>query len=224
MTLQKLPYFFILLIFCSCQGQTNQYNLKYGVGQIDSLQTLSTLTSQEQQMDSLLQNITWFNGAFRNNRSRIFLESFKNGQLQSGGDPGLATGLPAPCMCYIDKDTIYIKTWIGFFGAIGFGMKIYKDEFSSQFIIQIDQSDTYKVNLADKNFTGQAIVNSKYQKLVFMTRPSFKLDEQLTGVLEITTNNYYEKKYDTVDTLSVKGKIYFTCKTRQMTLRDQLMK
>ncbi|WP_153796600.1 hypothetical protein [Foetidibacter luteolus] len=223
MKLQKISHFFILLIVSSCQSQTGQYNLKYVVGEIDSLQSFSKLTSQEQKMDSLLQNSTWLNGAFRNNRSRIFMESFENGQLNTGGDSSLVTGLSAPCMCYTDKDTIYMKTWIGFFGSIGFGVKIFKDDFKSQFIIQIDEPDTYKVNLSDKDFTGQAIVNSKYQKLSFLTRPSFKIDEQLTGILEITTNDYYEKKHNGVDTLSVKGKIYFTCKTRQMTLRDQLM-
>ncbi len=223
MKLQNIKYLLILLATYTCQGQTKHNSSKYTVGQIDSLQSFSTLTSQELRIDSLLQSNTWFNGAYRNNRGRILLHSFKNGQLQSGGDSNLVTGLPAPCMCYIKKETIFIKTWTGFFGAMGFEIKIFKDEFNSQFIIQIDQPDTYKVNLSDKKFTGQAIVNSRYQNLTFLTKPNFKLDELLTGSLEITTNNYYEKKYNSIDTLSVSGKIYFTCMTRKKTLKDKLI-
>jgi hypothetical protein len=221
MRLQKIQIVFLLATFCSCSGQSNNKGSKFSVGQIDSLQTFSLLRPNEQRMDSLLHNTSWFNGTFKNNRSRIFLEEFKNGESQQV-DSGFDTGLSAPCMCYLNNDTINIKTFVGFFGAFGFLIKIYKDDFNSQYIVSIDQDETYKSDSSASKFSNQAVVKNKIQKLILSTKPNFKLDEQITGVLEFKTNDYYEKVNETsVDTLFETGKIYFTCKTRKKTLLDQ---
>jgi hypothetical protein len=225
MRFRNITYFFTLFICFSCQAQKAEYNIKYAIAELSGIKGFLKLTRAEQKMDRLPNDSTWFNGTFRNNRSRIFLANFENGQLKDGSDSTLKTAFPAVCMCYLHKDTIYIKTWAGFFGVIGFNMKIYQDEFSSQYIIQIDQPDTFKTDSSDKKFTGQAVISNKYQQLTLRTKPNYAINEQLTGLLEITSKNYYEKKSENVvDTINVKARVYFTCKTRRMTLKDLLMK
>lgn len=43
-------------------------------------------------------------------------------------------------------------------------------------------------------------------------KPTQKIGQQLTGLLNFTTENYYEKNQShSLDTIYLKGKIFFTC-------------
>lgn len=219
-------FIFLLFAYFTCQGQEEKYNRKFSISNPLGLDAFLLLTSDEKKMDSLFKKNDKLveYGPYINNRSRIYVSIFRNGVPEYVDTSSVKRQASAECMCYINNDTITIKTWIGFFVAIGFTIKLHKDEFTSKYIIQVDQPDTFKTSLNDKNFTGSAVVDSKFQKLHLTSIPSFKPNEQITGFLEIVSNDFYEKRSkDNIDTISVIGSVFFTCKTRMMTIKDMFL-
>ncbi len=192
--LNTLALLLIPVDFYACTGKADRDNSKYTIGTFEGSRDFSKLTSQELQLDSLLKVNPWFTSGFKNNRSRIFLEEFQH-DIKQHTDPVFAKGAPAPCMCFLDKDTINIKTWLGFFGGYVFLLKIYKDEFNLSYIPSMDES-IYKADLSDTMFHHEVIVNSKLQKMVLLEKPDFRLNEQITGFVEFTTNGYYVKRME----------------------------
>jgi hypothetical protein len=221
MKLNTLFIPFLILIFSlKIKAQERKVNLPYSTGEIKGLQSFLVLTNDEKSMDSIEMDSSWIIGKFSDNRGRIFLQTTRNNKPESEG-LDTTTGIPAICICYTYKDTITIKPGIGFFGGMGLIIKVSKNDFNSRYFLFIDQDDTFKSKLSDKKFTGQIVVDNSYQKLVLLKKPDFSLGEQITGLLDFTTYNYYEKRnQNTVDTLSHIGKVYFTCKPRKKNLTD----
>jgi hypothetical protein len=104
---------------------------------------------------------------------------------------------------------------VGFFGGIGFTIKIYENSFVSSYYEYTDDVRPYKVNLNDTAFYSSVTVDNRCQSLILDKEPSHKQGEQITGYLTYTTKEYYERKnVDRLDTIYVSGKIYFTCNTK----------
>ncbi len=151
---------------------------------------------------------------YRNNRSRLFLETFSNGKrlLQ---DSALHAGMSTPCNCWLYNDTLNIKIAIGMFGGMGYNIKLYKDGFSSLALLYIDDVKPFKYKLSDKDFTNQLFLRSIEQTLIVDKKPTFKGGQQLTGYLTFTTPLWYENSWGSnIDTNYARGRIYFTCATK----------
>lgn len=205
-----------LILFVSCNSQNindNGYNDSYIIGQIPDLKSFETYNEFDKRMDGVGNSLVG-QGGFRKNRSRIFTQSFSNGK-QSSQDSALYTGMPTPCYCSFDKDTLNVKVGIGFFGGMGFETKIFKNNFQSDYFLYIDDVKPYKYNLSDTDFTGSLYLKNKFQSLVLNEQPTFKAGQQLTGYLTFTSSNWYEKSFgDNIDTNYIKGRLYFTCLTK----------
>jgi hypothetical protein len=209
----------IMILLVSCSGQVSnddQYNRSYHIGKIPDLSSFQVFSEQEKGLDSLLQSETgMIEGAFKNNRSRIFLQSFSNGKSASQ-DSAFYSGVPTHCYCSLEKDTLNVKAAIGFFGGMGIEMKLFQNYFQSNYYLYIDDVKPYKYTPYDKEFTHELFLKSKFQSLILNEQPMFKSGQQITGYLTFTSPNWYEESSDSnLDTNYVKGRIYFTCIARQ---------
>lgn len=204
----------------SCVGQQgilDDYVLTYDIGKIPGVESFMQLNKEEIQMDERypIEDTLTSRGAFRKNRSRIFLDAIKNGEIQKK-DSVYFTGLSTRCFCHTKTDTTFITMGLGYFGGFGFSIRIYQDKFESDFFEYIDDVKPYKTDLNDTAFYDQIRVDNKYQSLILDTKPIHEKGQQITGLLTYTTNEYYIRKYSNdLDTLYVTGKIYFTCKTSE---------
>lgn len=139
--------FFALLISCNNKKtDTNHYYEKYETGSIPGLNDYMRYTKEEEQMDSLQASFQLqmdslrrkdslqltgrygqFN-SFNNNRSRVYMQSYTN-NIPDSNDFTRHGSLPMLCNAGMEKDTLIISTGVGFFGGLGFTVKIYKDRF-----------------------------------------------------------------------------------------------
>jgi hypothetical protein len=206
----------VITLFVSCKSHPtndNSYNHNYTIGQIPDLNSFETYNEFDKRMDSVA-NFLVGEGGFKKNRSRIFMQSFSNGE-QSSQDSAIFTGMPTPCYCSFDKDTFKVKVGIGFFGGMGFEIKILKNSFQSNYFLYIDDVKPYKYNLSDKNFTDNLYLKNKLQSLILNERPTFKAGQQLIGYLTFTSSKWYENSIGkNIDTNYIKGRLYFTCLTK----------
>lgn len=213
---QSSLLFIVLTLFVSCNSQhtnDNAYNDKYIIGQIPNLKSFETYNKLDKRMDSIGNELLG-QGGFIKNRSRIFTQSFSNGK-QTTQDSALYKGMPTPCYCSFDNDTLKIKVGIGFFGGMGFEIKVFKNYFQSNYFLYIDDVKPYKYNLSDKEFTDNLCMRNKFQSLILNEEPTFKPGQQLTGYLTFTTPNWYENSFgNNFDTNYIKGNLYFTCLTK----------
>jgi len=126
----------------------------------------------------------------------------------------LKKGLATQCACVTKNDSIFINMPFGLFGGGNFNINIFKNGFTSSYSQYIDDNlKLFKTKIAD-DFSDNFSVDNKFQFLILDKKPSFKKDERLTGFLTFTTNYYFEKKGDKLDTNYVKGHLYFTCLTK----------
>jgi hypothetical protein len=224
---------FIAFAISSCHerlkddGQT--YNKKYVVGSIPSTDKFSELSKNEEELDSMFNAEDKYTDSlaasnpiykekavlqqindFKNNRARIFMTRYTN------GNPGRGDSVLAfPCFCAIENDTLYMSMVVGFFGGDGLWIKLNGKDFESGYLTYTDDVKPYKTDLSDTAFYGIIYVNSRFQNLVINKKPTFKTGQQLSGHLTFTTRNYYEKNIGTqLDTAYVAGRLYFTCHTR----------
>jgi|JI10StandDraft_1071094.scaffolds.fasta_scaffold447124_1 hypothetical protein len=201
----------------SCNGQQDNgatFNQSFQVGSIPGISDFETLNEEEKHTDSLK---TRHKKDWRNNRSRVFMNFYTNGKL-SEIDSAFIKGFPTPCECLIDKDTMFVSMGIGFFGGLGTNLKVFRDRFIGSFYEYTDDVKPYKTNLNDTAFSNYVLVPNKYQHLTLSDMPTWQSDQQLSGLMNFTSNDFYEETYGhVVDSKYVTGKIYFTCKTRQKT-------
>jgi len=236
---------FLLLFFCllTCKAQKKDdgktLNITYNVGSITEINDFLKYNPDEIRFDSIYlaydnvmdsikhadsnnkDNELIRKKDFRNNRSRIFMDLYNNGKAEPK-DEEFNTGLPTPCECFTDKDTLFIRMGIGFFGGFGFNIEAFGKNFKSSFFNYIDDVKPYKTDLSDTSFYNFITIKNKYQYLILDKKPKFDAGQQLTGYLTYTTNDYYEQNYSNkFDTMFVTGKLFFTCKIRQRTEWDR---
>ena len=201
-------------------AQRGTQNATYKIGKIPQSENFKQLTPEEKRFDSLYSS---FKPGFKDNRSRIYLEYYKNDVAEPGPDSLEKKGLPATCDCFTSNDTIFIRTGAGFFGGFGFNTTIIKNHFTSSFFEYIDDVKIYKKNLSDTAFSGFVMADSKLQELILEKTPGFNVGETLNGMLSLQTNNYFvNSQGDKPDRVFVKGKVIFTCKIRKKTAWDGL--
>ncbi|MDA3819059.1 MAG: hypothetical protein PF590_01090 [Candidatus Delongbacteria bacterium] len=207
----------------------NTYNTHYDVGIIPGGDAFMILTEKEKELDSLFRQIAQVSASmpgedsvaqnsqlkrmdFKNNRSRVSMEIYRNGEIRAS-DSLLKQGFPTTCTCIMMNDTIFVKSFIGFFSGMGIDVNITDGEFQSGFFVYADDAMPYKSNISDTVFHRSLDPGAKYQYLVLDKQPQFQKGHQLTGLLTITTDEFYEQNNQgNIDRISLKGKIYFTCK------------
>lgn len=226
---------FLMLIFGEAVIAQNDnghtYNKQFVVGNIPGIDNFMHLTQREKQIDSLLSQIDeetdsvmqeetesgtgmYKQRDFKKNRSRLFFKVYRNGNLQLR-DSLLENGFPTACTCFTDHDTVFVRMNLGFFGGLGFNIDITEHNFTSGCHIYTDDNASFKASPEDTVFQNHIRCESKFQHLVLNNKPEFKPGQHLTGFLKITTKEFYEKKYQqSLDSVYISGRIYFTCRVK----------
>lgn len=218
-----IRFSFLLLLFLFILGSCHQEDKKqitdtYKTGKIENMQGFFRYNKMEKQMDSLLNDFDSRSQIdkkdFKNNRARIFMDNYTNE----------SDGFPAPCDCYLHHDTVTVKMGIGFFGGMGFLIHISGNRYDASYFEYTDDNKPYKASLTDPEFSNHVIARGKSGALFMEEAPGFRTEQQLTGLLEFESDNFYIRRgispESLVDSMSVTGKIYFTCKTRMKTAWD----
>ncbi len=224
----------ILLPVFSCKGQVetgNKYNVEFVVGEIPDSGHFLIFNENEKTVDSILnetyQRFDSLNlikadtliekNRFINNRSRFLLTEIRNGiESVKDKDEIGEDGFSTICDCMIFKDTIMISSAIGLFAGAGVLIRVYGNQFKSEFYQYIDDEvQLYKLDIDDE-FTDNVTVDSKYQYLQFDKLPNFTSGQSLTGIFTLTSKNFYESKSGgKTDTNYVKLNMHFTCLTKK---------
>jgi len=175
------------------------------------------LTPDELRVDSLY-SIYKPKTPFRENRSRIYLDTFINGEVQKTSDSSFQKGLPAFCDCFTSGDSIFISTGAGFFGGFGIYISIEKTSFESSFYEYTDDVKPYKLSLSDTASTNFIHVKNSSQVLLLDKPPTFNSGDIVSGQLSFTSRPYFEDDNSLeMREVSVRGKIIFTCRLRAKT-------
>jgi len=221
----------VFILFASCQSKVvneNTYNTEFCTGSMPGINDFLTLNKTENSLDSMfavlgkrldslnkeykLKNVIKKTD-FRGNRSRILLTEVSNG-IETIKDKDEKDGISTFCKCEMNKDTIIIYSGVGFFGGAAISIKVYNDQFRSSFYEYADDVKPYKLN-KNSEFTGEISVDSKLQYLQLDKKPTYKIGQQLTGYLILTSNEYFENRYgEKLDTNFVKVEMRFTCETK----------
>lgn len=90
----------------------------------------------------------------------------------------------------LDNDTINILSFFGFSAAFGYKINIIKDTFLVTYITKSD-SKIYKIKKSDPLQFGIAVPCNSY-KLTLVSTPTFKKGEVIEGIIELTSDEYYE--------------------------------
>lgn len=156
---------------------------------------------------------------FKDNRGRMYVDFYKDGRLETGGDSLLRSGFGTRCYCMMNKDTVFIKMVMGFFGGFGFDIAIFENKFRSSYFSYADDALLYKISTADTVFRRSFMLPNKEQYLILKNKPSFKNGQQLTGYLVFTSADYYEGDGNNNSVpvkMYVTGKLYFACNVREI--------
>lgn len=231
MKTQKVLFVFLFFItYFTCFGQENNI---YSIGKIPEMSSFLNINDIEKQMLPMFEEINFSsdslnqNGKFKkdfiHNRSRMFMNSYTDGKANPR-DTSFHSGLPVPCTCTINHDSIFVYMNFGFFGGFGFDIIIAGNQFQSQFFEYTDDVKPYKLSMSDTLFSNFIKVDNVSQTLIFDKKPTFAIGQQITGYLTYSSSSYFEQiTANSLENKYVSGSLYFTCKTRQRTLFDQLM-
>ena len=240
----------LILVIFSCHNMQNEkkkLNTNFQIGPIPNIEEFKIYDNTEIRMDNMAYRIggPGPQGDFRNNRSRIYINSFKNGKINEksynyinpyfGKSVSIDTTIKlnefhaAFCNCFVHKDTLLITTHPGVFGVVGFdfrfNIEISDEDFQISFIEYSDGTKLFRSESTDTILNKYAVVKSKYQYLMLDKKPTYLSNQQINGYLTYTTNEYYVRDNTNIlDTIYQTGKLYFTCKTREITQGDTWIK
>ncbi len=233
-----------LLVFAFCLStisvddkiQQSHYSV-YDAGEIDSLNWFLKLTPHELERDSSMMALVFEHESDEEinqslwlseelgfipvalNRARFFSFSEVNDKLEKTNEEVRfsESGFPSGCNCRLKDDTIYVEMFRGFFGGDSHDIRITREKFSFNYSLYLDDVQHLKSSPNDPVFGSMVTVGAISQQLTLLEKPSFKECEQLTGYLHFQTERYYEgSEYsDDLDTISKKGRLFFTCTLRQ---------
>jgi hypothetical protein len=169
---------------------------------------------------------------YKDNRSRYYMDLFINDERDTDYFQGIDT-LTTECGCYLSSDTVRIKMGFWVFGGFEFSIDLTKNNFKSSYWEDTHKQPIYKSNLENKGLVDNVHVENEEQSLVLASQPTFLVDDTIVGYLIFKTKKYYRKKNyrsiaseeDTIgkymDTLNMKGALYFKCKLRKKTIGDR---
>ena len=162
---------------------------------------------------------------YKDNRSRYFLDLYINDKkdaIHLAGDT-----LTSDCNCYLNGDTIKIKMGIWAFGGFAFSIHLTQNDFTSKYWEDTHERPIYKAALSDSVLVDNVLVENGEQALILDTKPTFKINQNITGYLTFKTKNYYRTSdhesgmakdfYNakSMDKLNMAGSLYFKCTIRK---------
>ena len=93
-------------------------------------------------------------------------------------------------MCSLEKDTINITGFIGMFAGFGYQITLLKDTCIIRYFMKSD-ARIYKYKKTDSLNFGVSVPCKTY-KLILTKKPTFKKGEIIEGIIELTSDEYYE--------------------------------
>ncbi len=122
---------------------------------------------------------------YRDNRSRIYLRSFRNNvKVQEGM-------LPTMCDCSLIGNTIKIRMGL-IFGDI-IDIDLYKETFKSNYSEGLgNEQMLYKTSITDTAFHQSIKVRNIKEILILKARPTFRIGDKIEGFLEFKSKDFYK--------------------------------
>jgi hypothetical protein len=102
-------------------------------------------------------------------------------------------------------------------GTFGFSIIASKGFFESDYYAYNEYARLYRSKFNDTTFDRGVEVKSKYQYLVFDKEPAYKPEQQLSGYLAVTSEDFYRRSGRDMpaEKTSIRAKIYFTCTVKK---------
>jgi hypothetical protein len=97
-------------------------------------------------------------------------------------------------MTSFDGDTINITGFMGMFAGFGYQIALFKDTCIVRHFAKSD-AEIYKLNKTDSLTFGVSVPCKTY-KLTLTNKPTFKKGDIVEGIIELTSNDYYEVAND----------------------------
>ena len=94
-------------------------------------------------------------------------------------------------MTTIKNDTIHIIGFAGMFVGFGFYLDFFKDSCTITHLAKSD-AEIYKMNKSDTTLTFGLSVPCPHKTLTLVNKPTFKEGEIIEGIIELTSQDYWE--------------------------------
>jgi len=94
-------------------------------------------------------------------------------------------------MTTIKNDTIHIIGFAGMFAGFGFYLDLFKDSCTITHLAKSD-AEIYKLNKSDTTLTFGLSVPCPYKTLTLVNKPTFKEGEIIEGIIELTSQDFWE--------------------------------
>jgi len=111
-------------------------------------------------------------------------------------------------MTFIEKDTIQIIGFFGMFVGFGFYLDLFKGGCSITHLVKSD-AEIYKINKSDTSLTYKLSVPCSERKLTLVNKPTFRKGEIIQGIIELTSQDYWEVANGHENKYRVQLKAYF---------------
>lgn len=203
------------LVFALLASSCSDTKRSYTIEEMPLSGSFFDLTQKELSLDSLLSGRAATQGAFRENRSRMFLGASRNGSVRTPPDQP-EEGFPMRCRCAVRNDTLLVSSGVGFFGGLALNFQFTQDSVTGTYFEYTDDVQPYKAHLSDTAWTGSVLVTAHVVHAILSAEPTFQSGQQLSGSVDFITAPYYERlSVGDVDTLMANGSMRFTCRTME---------
>lgn len=99
-------------------------------------------------------------------------------------------GIECMTMKALVGDTAVVTGFMGMFTGFGFQLTLFKDTCIVHHIVTSD-AEIYKLNKTDSLTTALSVPCKTY-KLTLVNKPTFEKEEVIQGIIELTSEEYYE--------------------------------
>ena len=185
-------------------------------------QTSNRRTDQSYQIDSGLtdkieKKVKSFNDV---SMGSIDFRIYQNDSLV-GETYSMAKSMESVTMSELNGDTAYITGFLGMFAGLGFQITLFKDTCIIRHLAKSDV-EIYKLNKSDSPGFG-VFVPCRTYNLKLISKPAFKKGEIIEGLIELSSEDYYEVSNGEDSKYRIELTGYF--KTQPLaSLNDQLNK
>lgn len=121
--------------------------------------------------------------------------------------------LPFWIMPENSKNSIQIMGIVGLFDASGFRLGLTKTNYDVNYFSSSDFG-IYKVNKKDTTLTGQINLKCKKTTLVLEKYPQFEKGNEISGIVEFKTPDYWEVSNGKEKKVRIEAKAYFKTKIK----------
>jgi hypothetical protein len=112
-------------------------------------------------------------------------------------------------MTSLVNDTVHIVGFAGMFTGFGFYLDIYKDDYKITYLAKSD-AEIYKYSKADTTLTFGLSVPCSETSLTLISKPTFKLDDIIAGIVELKSLDFWEVSNWREEKYRIELRAYFT--------------